>query len=299
MSLCAAGDGLTFHEAARIDELQACVDFLNEGGDVDALDAGGNTALHVAAADNRVRSAIYLLTKGIDADHENNDGLRAIDLAERSGHTGMQRLLSARGASLTGVEAALERRLHLAILRDDLVQVGVRILKGEGVNSQDPERGWTPLHVAALHNEPKMVELFVAMGADPNAVDFVGQRPLHFVAELGNLDIASQLIAAGADVNAVVTKSGATALQMAVLSGNHDMVRLLIDRDAGVNAVDKRGWAPIHVVALKGYADICKTLLENGADAGISTKQDYSARLIAMASENHDVLKVLDEYAQH
>ena len=74
--------------------------------------------------------------------------------------------------------------------------------------------------------------------------------------------------------NAVTSKNvdtrdedGRTPLMHAVLAAKSDpdIVRLLIDRGADVNAADKKGWTALHFAAQAGNAELVRTLLESGA----------------------------------
>ncbi|KAI1259151.1 hypothetical protein F5Y18DRAFT_433563 [Xylariaceae sp. FL1019] len=78
------------------------------------------------------------------------------------------------------------------------------------VNAADSGRR-TPLHMA-LYRTPAHVQLLLDLGADLDAVDAIGRNALHF----------------------------------AVLSGNLDVMRLVMDKRPGfVNKADIRGWTPL------------------------------------------------------
>ncbi|MCX8092377.1 MAG: ankyrin repeat domain-containing protein, partial [Verrucomicrobiae bacterium] len=67
------------------------------------------------------------------------------------------------------------------------------------------ERGWTPLHVAALWNTPDIAEWLLDAGADVNARDEHSLTPLHHAARAGHTALAALLLKRGADVNAQTT----------------------------------------------------------------------------------------------
>lgn len=291
----ASADDASFLDFIAKGDVLAASDSKPSKEDLNAFDNQGRAPLHVSIESKQLTSVIFLLVHGADPTLPNSRGETAFDLAENTKDERLIRVLSAHGASLNTVESQLERRLHLAILRDDLVQVGIRLVKGEDVHTRDPERQWTPLHVATINGSHEQMDLFIALGAEVNARDSIGQMPLHFAAESGDVRALQTLIRADADVNAAIKNNGATALQMAVLSSSIEAVRLLLESDADPKGSDARGWSAIHIAALKDLDKIGKLLLENGADIHATTLQGYTAELIATASENRAILSVLKD----
>ena len=57
-----------------------------------------------------------------------------------------------------------------------------------------------------------------------------------------------------------------TALHCSAYKGYADVVKVLIENGADVNAVQKDKWSALHFVARNGYVDVVKVLIENGAD---------------------------------
>jgi ankyrin repeat protein len=73
------------------------------------------------------------------------------------------------------------------------------------------------------------------------------------------------LIEGGADVNAVVDKNGATALHFASYQGHSEIVKMLIEAGANVNAFDKWYNTALDVASPEGHSEIVKMLEEAGA----------------------------------
>ena len=75
-----------------------------------------------------------------------------------------------------------------------------------------------PLHIASgIINEPEIVDLLVMYGANVNAQDAEGFTPLHMAAIHGNLKIVKKLVDLEADVN-IVTTDGKNAAELAHLN---------------------------------------------------------------------------------
>ena len=78
--------------------------------------------------------------------------------------------------------------------------------------------GVNPLHIASgIINEPEIVDLLVMYGANVNAQDDEGFTPLHMAAIHGNLKIVKKLVDLEADVN-IITTDGKNAAELAHLN---------------------------------------------------------------------------------
>ena len=81
---------------------------------------------------------------------------------------------------------------------------------------------------AVIANDPEAVKRLLEEGADPNECDEgTCIRPLHFAAQNNSLAVVPLLIAAGADLHATDEDDGDTALAIAKLHQNQEMVALL------------------------------------------------------------------------
>uniref|UniRef100_A0A4W6BPS6 Protein phosphatase 1 regulatory subunit 27 n=1 Tax=Lates calcarifer TaxID=8187 RepID=A0A4W6BPS6_LATCA len=60
--------------------------------------------------------------------------------------------------------------------------------------------------------------------------------------------------------------SGMAALHEAVLTGNLDVVKLLVKYGADVHQRDEDGWTPLHMACSDGYPEIARYLLSMGAN---------------------------------
>jgi ankyrin repeat protein len=92
------------------------------------------------------------------------------------------------------------------------------------------ELGSTMLHEAAITGRADVVQMLLALKANPNAKDINGRTPLYKAAFYGHPEIIELLIANGADVN-IVDSDGTTVLSRALhsRSGNsEELVKILL-----------------------------------------------------------------------
>jgi ankyrin repeat protein len=91
-----------------------------------------------------------------------------------------------------------------------------------------------------------------------------GYSPLLFAARVGDLASARLLLAAGVDVNDTAP-SGTSAVVVATHSGHPDLLALLLDNGADVNA-SAAGYTALHAAVLRGDEESVKVLLAHKAD---------------------------------
>ena len=92
--------------------------------------------------------------------------------------------------------------------------------------------GVTVLHIASKeNNEPEIIDLLVKSGANVNAQDAEGFTPLHMATIHGNLKIVKKLVDLEADVN-IVTTDGKTAAELAHLNKELEIEEYLASKMA-------------------------------------------------------------------
>ena len=92
--------------------------------------------------------------------------------------------------------------------------------------------------------------------------------PLLVAARDGHVEMVRLLVEAGADVNAVEPTFGAVPLHKAVYNGHADSTRLLSDQ-AGVDLNFQgatNGYSPLHDALWHGYDECARVLVDAGAD---------------------------------
>uniref|UniRef100_A0A674N731 GIT ArfGAP 1 n=1 Tax=Takifugu rubripes TaxID=31033 RepID=A0A674N731_TAKRU len=88
----------------------------------------------------------------------------------------------------------LSKQLHSSV-RTGSLETCLRLLSlGAQANFFHPEKGTTPLHVAAKAGQILQAELLVVYGADPGAPDMNGRTPMDYARQAGHIELAERLV---------------------------------------------------------------------------------------------------------
>uniref|UniRef100_A0A6Q2XUR1 VPS9 domain-containing protein n=1 Tax=Esox lucius TaxID=8010 RepID=A0A6Q2XUR1_ESOLU len=149
------------------------------------------------------------------------------------------------------------------------------------------DRGYTPLHVAAICGHSLLIDLLVSKGALVNATDYHALSPLHLSCQKGYQGVTLLLLHYKANTDAQ-DNNGNTALHLACMYGHEDCVKALVYYDlhtCRLNIQNDKGDTPLHIAARWGYEGIMEVLLENGASTAVYNKAKDSPLQCALNSK--------------
>ncbi|KAM4756310.1 ankyrin-1 isoform 11-T11 [Cyanocitta cristata] len=92
------------------------------------------------------------------------------------------------------------------------------------------------------------------------------------------------------------TKKGNTALHIAALAGQQDVVRELVNYGANVNAQSQKGFTPLYMAAQENHLEVVKFLLENGANQNVATEDGFTPLAVALQQGHENVVAHLINY---
>ncbi len=132
----------------------------------------------------------------------------------------------------------------------------------QAVNSYSTD-GWTPLHLAAAFGTPKAVQLLLLHGAKVDAISRNPQanQPLHAALALNRSAESIQLLlAAGADPNALQA-GGFTPIFSAATANRRDLAQLLIGHGAHVHLRSDQNKTPADFARERGHTELADWLV--------------------------------------
>ena len=170
------------------------------------------------------------------------------------------------------------------------------IFRNQGMNSS-----FYPLCTAVVEKNLEMAKTLLDFKANPNlAIDRDGHTVLQIAVRDGGKDIVEMLLEYGADVNAAPAQMrGATALQFAAIQGFLGIAYLLLQHEADVNAPagEFEGRTALEGAAEHGRIDMIQMLLNAGAHVDGDGQAQYE-RALERASKygHHAARRLLEAY---
>jgi ankyrin repeat protein len=124
-----------------------------------------------------------------------------------------------------------------------------------------------------------------------------GWTPLHLAAFFGKVDVVRLLLNKGAQVNARSTNAMENMPLHAAAAGRHvDVIKVLIDHGATVNARQHGGWTPLHAAGQNGDLETAKVLVEGGADVQSRADNNQTALDLALTKAHQAMVDYLEAH---
>jgi ankyrin repeat protein len=169
-------------------------------------------------------------------------------------------------------------------------QVRTLLRRGIDPNTVDEERGDTALILAVREDAVKVIDLLLQnkdVKLDARARN--GDTALMLAAYKNKPALVRALLDKGAEPN----QTGWTALHYAATVGNNDIVQLLLDRSAYIDAESPNQTTPIMMAARGGHILTVKLLLDEGADVTLKNGAGMTAIDFARAGGFKDIVEGL------
>ena len=234
--------------------------------DVNHKDTDGYTALLHAAEEGHPDVVEVLIDAGADIEVKDKHGLSPLLVASEFGHLPIVKTLVRAGAGVCVADNRADTCLSLAAHYGHTKTVRALLCMPEVDVNQSNNRSGSSLHHAVLQKHSDVSKLLIDAGADIDAKDDRGSTPLHCACEEPELEIVQMLLAAGADVCAVDDKR-VSCLNVAAKYGRTQIVRYLVGvKGVDVNQSNTQGFTPLHRAVAHKHSDVVQVLIDAGAD---------------------------------
>lgn len=175
------------------------------GANPHLVDNGGYSLLMEAVIVNDSWTIDYLLNKGVDINHQSNDGKTAVMLSDTISKGEIYYLLKKNHAKID---------LYSAIKHNDFEIVKECLSANLSLINKPDKEGWPPLILACMFSGNDVVNFLIYNKADINQKNKFGATAIMHAALRNRIEIVRLFVEKGANIN-VIDQEGMTTLDWA------------------------------------------------------------------------------------
>ena len=255
-----------------------------------------HTALYSAVQEGHPDVVRVLIDAGADIETKGSWGHSPLECASLRDDVVSVKMLVEAGAAVAEADKRRDSCLLLAVIQGHTETVRY-LAGLPQVDVDEVRNRQSALFCAiqqGVHHD--VVQALIDGGADIERISsWGGRKPLLFASSLGHLAIVKVLVGAGADVQVTDSKGETCLIQGArcrCLSQEEGLLmRYLVGLpEVDVNHADENGMTALHGAAKRGYPDVVQVLIDGGAD--IEARNNLGRSPLLVACENGDVAKV-------
>lgn len=246
---------------------------------VNVLDQKQETPLYAAIRNNDKTMAVFLLKRGVNGRSENVNKQTAMMVANNRASGEIADLIYR------------DERFLSSIKNGDSRKAAFYLSKGANVNAIDSSTKMTATCRSASENSVPMLKFLVKNGADVN-FECSSLTPLGWTVQKNAKQAFDYLVKIPTVNLSQQQSNGKTALHMAVLKHDMDMVKKLLPK-GGVNLVDNRGKSTLVIAIESNKLDMVKLLLDNGASQDWRGTNGDAPIHVAARYASGDIVKML------
>ena len=268
--------------------------YIDNGGSLYIENTEGLPPLYFAVMKKQWEVAKTLLRNGCDYMENYYQGKSPMCMVIVAGHIPMVEYLMNEGYSILEVSSDKESILHRAcleekkdflqwILKKKLVDIEVRSVLGD-----------TPLLMTAHIGNIEIFKELIKAKASPyitnNNKDTIALR----ACLSGKLPMVKYIFETYPDLFKLPNNNGDYPLSIAILGGNYDVVKYLLDKGVDANEKSANGMTPLMSAAISKDVQIFQLLLDRNADITTVSNAGDTAILVAANHGSMHIITTLD-----
>mmetsp|Transcript_27117 Transcript_27117/g.38869 ORF Transcript_27117/g.38869 Transcript_27117/m.38869 type:complete len:938 (-) Transcript_27117:892-3705(-) len=265
--------------------------------EINHLSSNGLSALILASANSKKDAVIYLIDQGAELENMHDTGINALMYAAAMDSVEIVKILLEKGADINKQHANGGTALLEASAVGAKGTVALLLESGAVYKTGDDDN-ITPIMTASSQGHTEIVQMLIeklkADGmTDKELIDYLnvpshsGGTPVMFAAHFGSYNVTKYFIELGVEINmhAQATPAYLEKYAKQIADGQIDT------KDPNYEPhVD--GVTALTVATQKGHLEVVKLLLEHGADVQAKDDEDRTALLMAVTG-NHGELATL------
>ena len=281
------------HIAAELDKGNMVKTLLAAGVEIESKDNWGRTSFHRAIISKRRDSFDVLLQNAAKVAAVNAKSVSSLHMAAQTGQVDMMETLLTNGVERWGFDADGNQPIHSAVWGGNPLAIEALVTEKADFDKRT-RSGATLLHLACLKKDLELAKYLLTnlvninpwAPPSPSMLQFLSHTrikassmtPLHYACCTQDFEMALLLLDHDALVNAP-SPEGATALMMAVETEDTNLVNLLLQRGAKVNAkIPGSLITALHLAARRGDLETVQQLCRHRADDSTRAGSAANAR---------------------
>lgn len=275
------------------DKEEEIIELIKKGARVNQRDKYGNTPLIVLAMRGSEKSVKYLI--------ENKANINDKDILDQTvlmwsisrNFQEVVNLLISYNVDINTQDIDGNTPLMVATYSGYMDIIKLLFKNKVNINHKNKHKE-SALIIAISENKEDIARILIEhQDIEINIQDIEGNTPLIMAVLVGNINIAKRLLEINALVNLKNFKNQ-TALTIACQRGHANLVNLLLEYNADINAQDEQGYNALMIAIILNFNDIAKILILSRASLSLEDNDGNTARDLASIYENSEIVELID-----